>query len=289
MIVEATTRCLKAHEPPRLQIEIAPSERDPENAEAAMLLLGIAVPDAGRGVSRDVGPPVQLEPWVVQAALSRRRGGQGLTEGEVSEIKRCTRVCRHPALAPEAARVSRQRLDGEGDIGYRKPPVATRFRKGESGNPGGRPRGRRRLPYEAVLGQMVTIREDGRVRRVTAAEAFLLQLDQARPGGRRRSHPLCPGSDRRETGCPAGEPRASARSSLSVSLRAGVNIALEPLRMARKLDRYRETARMALGALDRGSGPGSARQSAANSRGAGDGRPGHADAEQRCVGRTGGR
>ena len=26
-------------------------------------------------------------------------------------------------------------------VGYRKPPVHTRFRKGQSGNPGGRPRG----------------------------------------------------------------------------------------------------------------------------------------------------
>jgi hypothetical protein len=66
---------------------------------------------------------------------------------------------------------------GPAPVGYGNPPHSTRFRKGVSGNPKGRPKVRRKeLPHDHVLGQMVTIREDGREKRITAAEAFLLHL-----------------------------------------------------------------------------------------------------------------
>ena len=63
-------------------------------------------------------------------------------------------------------------------VGYRKPPPATRFKKGQSGNSKGRPKGSRNLDsiVASVLNKPVTITEHGRRRTVPAIEAVLLGL-----------------------------------------------------------------------------------------------------------------
>jgi Family of unknown function (DUF5681) len=131
------------------------------------------------------------------------------------------------------------------DVGYRRPPMTTRFRKGRSGNSAGRPPGRhRKAPYEAVLGQMVTIREDGAERRVTAERAFLLQLAKRGVEGdsvaARASLAML--EDARQSQAVSDFPL------LVVKLVAmgSITSELEMLRMAKKLDPYGKTARIAL-------------------------------------------
>ena len=130
--------------------------------------------------------------------------------------------------------------DGASGVGYRKPPRATRFTKGQSGNPAGRPRGRhRKAPYETVLGQIVTIREDGTTRRVTGAEAFLLKLTQSGLGGNSAAaRDILDVIEQAKDQQGGGEPLVTSITRLIVDP-GSVTLALEPLRMAKKADSYR--------------------------------------------------
>jgi len=63
-------------------------------------------------------------------------------------------------------------------VGYGKPPKATRFRPGQSGNPKGRPKGARGVGkvLEEALSQEVSVTEGGRTSRITKREALILSL-----------------------------------------------------------------------------------------------------------------
>jgi len=138
--------------------------------------------------------------------------------------------------------------DGEKSGGYRNPPRSGRFRKGVSANPAGRPKGsKRHPPYDDILGQLVTVTENGKKRQVPAHEAFQLRLFELAISG----HNAATGAIEtlREEGriMRSSAVLENRRTSIHFVSPGNVTMALEPLKMGRILDRYRpENARVVL-------------------------------------------
>jgi Family of unknown function (DUF5681) len=73
-------------------------------------------------------------------------------------------------------------------VGPGRPPLATRFRKGESGNPKGRPKGRKQPPasaFEIVLDRRLTVTQNGKPRELTLEEALQLRTYRDALAGKR--------------------------------------------------------------------------------------------------------
>jgi hypothetical protein len=70
--------------------------------------------------------------------------------------------------------------DGEGEyrVGYGKPPLETRFKRGQCGNPKGRPRGAKNLAslLNEALNELVLVAEDGGRKRISKRKAAFKQL-----------------------------------------------------------------------------------------------------------------
>lgn len=68
--------------------------------------------------------------------------------------------------------------DGENKTGYKKPPKSGQFKKGQSGNPKGRPKGSRNLAtdLEQEMSSKISVRVDGKEKKMSKQKAMLMTL-----------------------------------------------------------------------------------------------------------------
>mgnify|MGYP000049333130 CR=1 FL=1 len=79
------------------------------------------------------------------------------------------------------------------DVGYGKPPMATQFKPGQSGNPKGRKKGDKNLStlVRNVLDEVIELSEGGVRRRLTKREVIARQIvNQAMKGDAKTTTPL---------------------------------------------------------------------------------------------------
>jgi hypothetical protein len=76
------------------------------------------------------------------------------------------------------------------EIGYKRPPKATRWKKGQSGNPRG---GRKPAPFDTIgimdrmFAETVTILEHGVPKKVSVLEAIIIRVWAAEMSGSKRA------------------------------------------------------------------------------------------------------
>jgi hypothetical protein len=78
--------------------------------------------------------------------------------------------------------------DDEQKVGYCRPPIATRFKPGMSGNPSGRRKPKPTLSQrlDRILTESVRVTEGGESKRMTKEEVFLRQMVTRAIGGDRQ-------------------------------------------------------------------------------------------------------
>jgi Family of unknown function (DUF5681) len=82
--------------------------------------------------------------------------------------------------ASSAAPMSTETMSDGYEVGYGKPPKASQFKPGQSGNPNGRVKGARNLKTEVreVMKTQITLTQNGQKTRITTRKAVVLRLTE---------------------------------------------------------------------------------------------------------------
>jgi len=97
-----------------------------------------------------------------------------------------------PEEPPDSVAVIDSPSQAKEPVGYGNPPRHNRFRKGQSGNPKGRPRGSKNLStlVDEELKQTVTVTENGARKRISKAQAIAKRLVNGAVAGETKMVPM---------------------------------------------------------------------------------------------------
>jgi hypothetical protein len=127
------------------------------------------------------------------------------------------------------------------DVGYGKPPVHTRFQKGQSGNRIGRPKKEAQLPsldagIVEALSERVTITENGQVRQITKHAAALKQLANKAASGHMPTIKLLMPILLRQSAATGAAAGADSSARTLADVRARITAKLDALAAARQAE-----------------------------------------------------
>jgi hypothetical protein len=116
--------------------------------------------------------------------------------------------------------------DKDHEVGFRQPPLHSRFKPGQSGNPSGKRKPRATLSQllDKILAERVPVKEGGKAKRMAKEEVFLRQMVTRAIGGDRQFGRLLLGYlERRQDSAPTGTASATDEFLMSelVSLLGG--------------------------------------------------------------------